>query len=79
MLATQDAEILRSAARLYHNLTQVLRLCLTEKFDPADAGPGLLALLARAADLPDFGTLDAHLAETQKQVRACFLRILGKR
>jgi glutamate-ammonia-ligase adenylyltransferase len=79
VLATQDAEILRSAARLYHNLTQVLRLCLTEKFDPAGAGPGLLALLARAADLPDFGTLDAHLAETQKQVRACFLRILGKR
>jgi len=52
---------------------------LTEKFDPAKAGPGLLGLLARAADLPDFTTLDAHLTETQQQVRACFLRILGAR
>jgi [glutamine synthetase] adenylyltransferase / [glutamine synthetase]-adenylyl-L-tyrosine phosphorylase len=79
VLAPEDAEILRPAARLYQHLTQMLRLCLTEKFDPANAGPGLLGLLARAADLPDFGTLDAHLTETQQQVRACFLRILGAR
>jgi glutamate-ammonia-ligase adenylyltransferase len=79
VLAPDDAEILRPAVRLYHNLTQILRLCLTAKFDPANAGPGLLGLLARAADLPDFGALDAHLIETQQQVRACFLRILGAR
>jgi [glutamine synthetase] adenylyltransferase / [glutamine synthetase]-adenylyl-L-tyrosine phosphorylase len=79
VLAPEDAEILRPAARLYHNLTQILRLCLVGKFDPANAGPGLLGLLARAADLPDFATLDAHLTETQKQVRASFLRILGAR
>jgi [glutamine synthetase] adenylyltransferase / [glutamine synthetase]-adenylyl-L-tyrosine phosphorylase len=36
-----------------------------------------LGLLARVADLPDFATLDAHLAETRKQVRSSFLRILG--
>ena len=76
MLAPEDGEILRPAARLYQNLTQILRLCLTGKFEPANAGPGLLGLLARAADLPDFATLDAHLTETQHQVRACFLRIL---
>jgi glutamate-ammonia-ligase adenylyltransferase len=79
VLAPEDAEILRPAVRLYRNLTQILRLCLTQKFEPANAGPGLLGLLARAADLPDFGTLDAHLTETQQQVRACFLRILGAR
>jgi glutamate-ammonia-ligase adenylyltransferase len=79
VLAPEDGEILRPAVRLYQNLTQILRLCLTAKFDPANAGTGLLALLARAADLPDFGTLDAHLIETQKQVRACFRRILGVR
>jgi glutamate-ammonia-ligase adenylyltransferase len=79
VLAPEDAEILRPAARLYQNLTQILRLCLTGKFEPANAGPGLLGLLARAADLPDFATLDAHLTETQQQVRACFLRILGAR
>src|SRR5262249_21727670 len=79
VLAPEDAEILRPAAQLYRNLTQILRLCLTQKFDPANAGPGLLGLLGRAADLPDFTTLDAHLTETQQQVRACFLRILGAR
>jgi [glutamine synthetase] adenylyltransferase / [glutamine synthetase]-adenylyl-L-tyrosine phosphorylase len=79
VLAPEDADILRPAARLYQNLTHFLRLCLTAKFDPENAGPGLLGLLARAADLPDFTTLDAHLIETQKQVRACFLRILEAR
>jgi glutamate-ammonia-ligase adenylyltransferase len=78
LLAAEDADVLRPAAQLYHNLTQVLRLCLPGPFDPKTAGAGLLGLLARAADVPDFATLDAHLAETQQKVRACFTRILGQ-
>jgi hypothetical protein len=35
-------------------------------------------LLARAADVPDFAALDAHVAEMQTRVRQCFVRILGK-
>jgi [glutamine synthetase] adenylyltransferase / [glutamine synthetase]-adenylyl-L-tyrosine phosphorylase len=77
LLSPEDADIVRPAARLYHNLTQVLRLCLSGPFDPKAAGAELLGLLARVADLPDFATLDAHLAETRKQVRSSFLRILG--
>jgi glutamate-ammonia-ligase adenylyltransferase len=77
VLAPEDADVLRPAARLYHNLTQVLRLCLSGPFDPKTAGAGLLGLLCRAADLPNFATLDAHLAETQERVRSCFSRILG--
>jgi glutamate-ammonia-ligase adenylyltransferase len=77
LLAAEDAEILRPAVRLYQDLTQLLRLCLDGPFDPKAAGPGLLNLLARAADVPDFTTLDAHLAETQGKVRASFVRILG--
>jgi glutamate-ammonia-ligase adenylyltransferase len=76
-LSAQDAEVLRPAARLYHNLTQLLRLCLSGPFDAKSAGSGLLQLLARAADLPDFTTLEAHVLETQARVRACFTRILG--
>ena len=64
VLKAEDAEVLRPAARLYHDLTQILRLCLSGPFDPKTADAGLLGLLARAADLPDFATLDAHLAET---------------
>jgi glutamate-ammonia-ligase adenylyltransferase len=79
LIATEDAEILRPAARLYHDLTQILRLCLPGAFDPQAAAPGLLALLARAADVPDFARLDAYMGETQAKVRASFNRILGTR
>jgi glutamate-ammonia-ligase adenylyltransferase len=78
VLALEDAEVLRPAARLYHDLTQILRLCLPGAFDPKTAGAGLLRLLARAADVPDFATLDATLVETQAKVRASFVRILGE-
>jgi glutamate-ammonia-ligase adenylyltransferase len=77
LLAPADAEILRPAVRLYHNLHQVLRLCLTRPFDPRHASAGLLSLLARAADVPDFATLEAYLTETQARVRQSFERILG--
>ena len=76
VLPAEEADVLRPAARLYHNLTQILRLCLSGPFDPKAAGPGLLGLLARAADLPNFATLDAHLAETQGEVRESFKRIV---
>ena len=77
VLAAEDAEVLLPAIRLYLNLTQILRLCLPTKLDPSKAAPGVLALLARAADVPDFGTLDPFLAETQTKVRAIFSRALG--
>jgi glutamate-ammonia-ligase adenylyltransferase len=77
LLPAEAADVLRPAARLYHDLTQLLRLCLSEPFDPKTADAGLLALLARAADLPDFATLDAHLADTQRRVRDIFVRLIG--
>jgi glutamate-ammonia-ligase adenylyltransferase len=78
VLAVEDAEVLRPATRLYHDLTQILRLCLPGPLDPKTAGAGLLGLLVRAADVPDFATLDAHVAETQAKVRRCFEKILGQ-
>ena len=78
VLKPEDTEVLRPAVSLFHDLTQVLRLCLSGKFDPASASAGVLTLLARAADLPDFAALQAHVAETQRQVRECFVRILRK-
>jgi glutamate-ammonia-ligase adenylyltransferase len=77
LIAPEDAEILRAAARLYHNLDQILRLCLPGRFDPKTAAPGLVGLLTCAADVPDLATLEAFLAETQVKVRASFTRILG--
>jgi glutamate-ammonia-ligase adenylyltransferase len=78
VLALEEAEILRPAARLYQDLTQILRLCLAGPFEPNAASSELTGLLARAADLPDFATLDAHLGETQTRVRESFIRILGR-
>jgi len=76
VLDPSDGELLRAAARLCHDLTQILRLCLAGPFDSKKAGPALLALLARAGGLPDFATLEAHLLDTQSRVRRCFDRIL---
>jgi glutamate-ammonia-ligase adenylyltransferase len=77
VLAIEDAEVLRPAVQFFHDLTQILRLCLAGPFDPKTAGAGLLRLLARAADVPDFATLDATVIETQAKVRKSFVRILG--
>jgi glutamate-ammonia-ligase adenylyltransferase len=77
ILSAEDAEVLRPAVRLYQALTQVLRLCLPGPFDPKTAGTGLLRLLARAADVPDFASVEATLIETQARVREAFVRILG--
>jgi glutamate-ammonia-ligase adenylyltransferase len=78
VLATEDAEVLRGAVRLYHDLTQLLRLCLPGPFDPKTADPRLVGLLTRAADVPDLTRLGAFVVETEAEVRKCFTRILGK-
>jgi glutamate-ammonia-ligase adenylyltransferase len=78
LLAPEHADVLRPAARLYHNLTQVLRLSVTGPFDPKTAGPKLLQLLAHAGDVPDFRTLEADLIETQMRVRKSFEEIVGR-
>ncbi|MFZ0607962.1 MAG: bifunctional [glutamine synthetase] adenylyltransferase/[glutamine synthetase]-adenylyl-L-tyrosine phosphorylase [Xanthobacteraceae bacterium] len=78
LLKPKDAEVLRPAVRLFQDLTQILRLCLPAAFDPKTAGAGVLGLLARAADLPDFPALQAHVEETQRRVRECFVRILER-
>jgi glutamate-ammonia-ligase adenylyltransferase len=77
VLSIEDAEILRPAVRLYQALTQILRLCLPGPFEPKKAGPDLLRLLARAADVPDFASVEATLIDTQAKVREAFVRILG--
>ena len=78
VLAAADAEVLRPAVRLFHDLTQILRLCLPGAFDQKTASAGVLGLLARAGDLPDFPALAAYVEDTQRQVRECFVRILEK-
>jgi [glutamine synthetase] adenylyltransferase / [glutamine synthetase]-adenylyl-L-tyrosine phosphorylase len=77
VLPHSDAEILRSAARLYHDLTQIIRLCVTGKFNPETSGDNLLHVMARAGDTPDFSTLEARVRETQAEVRRVFGALVG--
>ena len=77
LLSTEHAEVLRPAVRFYHDLTQILRLCLQGPLDPKTVAPGFAQLLARAADVPDFATLDVFLADTEVKVRRVFVSIVG--
>jgi glutamate-ammonia-ligase adenylyltransferase len=76
-LSAGDAEILIPAARLYHTLTQVLRLCLDKLFVAEEAPRALKDLLARASDMPDFSTLEASLKDTLVAVHEAFERIVA--
>jgi glutamate-ammonia-ligase adenylyltransferase len=77
VLGQSEAEILRSATRLYHDLTQILRLCVSDKFKPEAAGEDLLQVMARAGDAPDFSALEARVKETQSEVRRVFRAVVG--
>jgi [glutamine synthetase] adenylyltransferase / [glutamine synthetase]-adenylyl-L-tyrosine phosphorylase len=79
VLAPSSAEILRSAARLYQDLTQILRLCVSEKFNPETAGEGLLRIMARAGDAPDSSSLQARVKDTQAEVRRVFRSLIVER
>src|SRR3984957_8998914 len=78
VLPQSSAEILRAAARLYHDLTQILRLCVSEKFNPETSGEDLLRIMARAGDAPDFSALEARVKETQTEVRRVFRTVVGE-
>jgi [glutamine synthetase] adenylyltransferase / [glutamine synthetase]-adenylyl-L-tyrosine phosphorylase len=77
VLPQSSAEILRAATRLYHDLTQILRLCVIGKFKPETSGEDLLRVMARAGDTPDFSSLEARVKEMQTEVRRLFLTLVG--
>jgi len=77
LLGVADAEVLITAARLEHGLTQVLRIALEGTLKPEQATRGLKALLARSGDAPTFSGLETLLTDTQQQVREIFTRLIG--
>ena len=78
LLPAKEADVLLPALRLYQSQIQLLRLCVEGTFKPDEAPRPLLDRLARAAELPDFRRLDAHLRETEAAVRASFERVIGR-
>ncbi len=76
-LSEGDAGVLSEATTLYQGLTQVLRLAISENFDPKKASRGLTGLVLAAGAAPSLSHLEARLAETQGGVREIFTRIIG--
>ena len=76
VLDAADADRLVQATRLVHNLTQVVRLCIEEAFDPATAPVGLKVLLARAGGAPNFQSLEGDLRESLAGVHGLFSRLV---
>lgn len=72
----QTRQELVEAHRLYLTLTQILRLCLTDPFDPKDVPPGLADILLRSVDLPSLSVLEGHIRETARRVRTHFNRLM---
>jgi glutamate-ammonia-ligase adenylyltransferase len=72
-----EAQALRQACALYHRLTQVLRLCVSGAYDPANSPAGLNRIVASAAAAPDIATTEALLAETQARVAGIFDELIG--
>jgi glutamate-ammonia-ligase adenylyltransferase len=77
LLPPSAADILLPAARLFGNVTQVLRLCLDGPLVAQEAADGLKALLVRAGEAPDFPRLEADLAARQAAVAMLFNEIVA--
>ncbi|MCV6574620.1 MAG: bifunctional [glutamine synthetase] adenylyltransferase/[glutamine synthetase]-adenylyl-L-tyrosine phosphorylase [Cohaesibacter sp.] len=78
LIDKEDADPLLPAIRLYHNLTQILRVCLDGNFDPHTASHGLKQAIARAGEEPDIVQLELRLQQCQSEVRDCFTRLIGE-
>src|SRR5262249_16733229 len=72
LLPANAADALLPAAGLFNNLTQILRLCLDGRFEPAKAPEGLKTLLAASGPPPHFARLEADLAAQEGRVAALF-------
>ncbi|MDZ4789647.1 MAG: bifunctional [glutamine synthetase] adenylyltransferase/[glutamine synthetase]-adenylyl-L-tyrosine phosphorylase [Hyphomicrobiales bacterium] len=76
-LNPQNANALIAAAVFFDSLTQILRLCLEEQFNPVLASSGLKERLAKSVGAPDFDRLNVQLADTLADVSAVYDSIIS--
>jgi glutamate-ammonia-ligase adenylyltransferase len=77
LIAPDDAAALADAHRLYTDATQIMRLAVAGRFDPARAASGVKRRIAAAAALPDFESLQGAVSEARDRVRHIYARVLG--
>ena len=75
-LGPDDGTALVKAWQFHSGLTQLLRVCLDDAFDPDAQTAAFKGRIALAMGLPDFRVLTRQLTETQKNVRTLFNRIV---
>jgi [glutamine synthetase] adenylyltransferase / [glutamine synthetase]-adenylyl-L-tyrosine phosphorylase len=76
-LGPEDALRLEEAARLYQNVTQVLRLTIEGEVNAAEASLSLRNLIARVAKYPSFEEVERGLGDIERDVRARFEALIG--
>jgi glutamate-ammonia-ligase adenylyltransferase len=79
VIARDDADALIAAHRLYTDATQVMRVAVAGRFDPATAASGVKRRIAAATALPDFESLRGAVSEAREAVRRAYARVLGGR
>lgn len=77
LLNDKDADDLIVATRLYHRMTQILRLCLEQDYRPDQSLPGLNRAVALAAAQPDIALTEDLLRQTQARVAELFDTLVG--
>lgn len=78
ILPRDDAARLKQIAALYHDLTQILALCIEGPLQPDQAPAGLKKLLAMTADQPDFDHLQAELVRSQSDLTVLFDKYIAQ-
>lgn len=69
-------EKLIEAFDLYNGFLQIQRICMDDTFDIENTSSGFVEIICSAMDLPDLASSEAHLRNTQKEVRAIFNTLL---
>jgi [glutamine synthetase] adenylyltransferase / [glutamine synthetase]-adenylyl-L-tyrosine phosphorylase len=77
-LSASHASTLNFACQLFQNLTQVLRLCVLDYFDPKLSSKSLNQAIARTAGMPDIDATEVLLIDTQNQVSLIFEELIGR-
>ena len=79
LIGADDAAALIDAHRLLTDATQLMRLAVAGRCDPAKAASGVKRRIAAAAALPDFDALQGAIGEAREGARRAYARVLGDR
>jgi [glutamine synthetase] adenylyltransferase / [glutamine synthetase]-adenylyl-L-tyrosine phosphorylase len=77
LIGAADAASLAAAHAQLSAVTQIVRLTVGDRADPAALASGVKARIARISGMPDFTRFDAALAETRAAARKIFDRLLA--